>query len=404
LALNISSPILASKPDLVKVKLGFLNLNKDRRSDITRLFFANNYSGTAPFNLGADAETIYGPDNIKNGNLILKNLTNDADSYSGEQRVTAQYFMVDASPWEKWSFQAGIRRESSLQNVATFKYFDPGNLFATSTLEMNDVLPAYSVVWKPTEKIRARLAYSETLARPDFRELSTVGFIDDETGNIVQGNANLKGTVIKNIDHRWEYYFTPDEYASVGVFYKNFENPIEVMFLPGVNRLQTFDNAQIGRASGLELEGRVGARHFSRFLRRWTVLSNLTLIQSEIELDARTSGIQTSSARPLQGQSPYVVNMQLQYDRPTSGFSGAVMYNIVGKRITEVGTNNIPDTYEQAFGQLDFIMSQKISKNWSLSFRGRNLLNPEVQSTQSEDIVRSQKRGRFFSLNLGFVL
>lgn len=404
MAFNIAAPIVKSRPDLLKVKIGMLTLNKDRRSDITRLFFANNYTGAAPFDLGADAEKIYSPDNINNGNLLLKNLTNDADSYSGEQRVNAQYFMVDASPWEKWSFQAGLRRERSTQNVSTFKYFDPGNPFATSSLEMNDVLPSYSVVWKPTDKVRARLAYSETLARPDFRELSTVGFIDDETGNIVQGNADLKGTVIKNIDHRWEYYFTPDEYASLGVFYKNFENPIEVMFLPGVNRLQSFDNALAAENFGLELEGRVGARHFSRFFRRWTVLTNLTLISSEIELDARNSGIQTSSSRPLQGQSPYVVNMQLQYDLPTSGFSGALLYNIVGKRITEVGTNDIPDTYEQAFGQLDFVLSQKISKNWSMSFRGRNLLNPEVESTQSDEIVRSQKRGRFFSLNLGFVL
>lgn len=403
LAVNLTVPVFKSEPEFLKFKVGALSLDKNRRSDITRLFFANDYSGPAPIDLSANPETVFRPDNRKPGVYLLRNLTNAADSYSGKQTVNAQYIMTDFSPWQKWSFQAGVRREVSEQQVNTFKYFEPGNPFAVSKLVMNDILPAYSLVWKPTDKIRGRLAYSETLARPDFRELSTVGFIDDETGNIVQGNANLKGTVIKNIDHRWEYYFTPDEYASVGIFYKNFENPIEVMFLPGVNRIQTFDNAKAANNFGVELEGRMGIRHFSRALRRWTVLSNLTFIRSEIELDARNSGIQTSASRPLQGQSPYVVNMQLQYDRTNWGFSSTLLYNMVGKRITEVGTNDIPDTYEQPFGQLDFVASQKIQKNWTLSLRARNLLDPEIEATQGNEVVRAQKRGRIFSLNLGAV-
>jgi hypothetical protein len=403
LAFNITVPVYKSAPDFLKFKVGALTLSKERRSDITRLYFANDYSGPPPTDLSAPLETILDPENRKPGGFLLKNLTNSADTYSGEQSLNAQYIMTDFSPWEKWSFQAGVRRESSTQEVNTFKYFDPGNPFATSRLQMDDILPAYSLVWKPTEKIRGRVAYSETLARPDFRELSTVGFIDDETGNSVQGNANLKGTVIKNIDHRWEYYFTPDEYASVGVFYKNFENPIEVMFLPGVNRIQTFDNAKAANNFGFEFEGRMGLRHFSRTFRRFTFLSNLTLIRSEIELDERNKGIQTSSARPLQGQSPYVVNVQLQYDLPNKGFTSTVLYNIVGKRITEVGTNEIPDTYEQPFGQLDFVATKSIQKNWTVSLRARNLLDPEIESTQGDEIVRRLQRGRVFSLNLGAV-
>ncbi len=400
LALNLTAPVFKETPEYLKFKFGMWNVSKDRRSDITRMFFNGTAAGVGA---SASPEVQFDPENIGPGKYTLNNLTNAADTYSGTQNLTAQYAMADFSPFEKWSFQAGARYENSEQQVNTFKYFEPGNPFAMSSLKMRDVLPAYSVVWKPSDKIRARIAYSETLARPDFRELSTVGFIDDETGNNVQGNANLKGTVIKNIDHRWEYYFTPDEYASIGVFHKNFENPIEVMFLPGVNRIQTFDNAKAAENFGLELEGRVGVRHFSRTLRRFTVLTNLTLISSEIELDERNRGIQTSSSRPLQGQSPYVVNMQLQYDHSTLGFSTTLLYNVVGKRITEVGTNDIPDTYEQPFGQLDLVASKRIAKNYSINFRARNLLDPEVESTQANEIVRSQRRGRLFQVNLGAV-
>ncbi|MBY0315134.1 MAG: TonB-dependent receptor [Bdellovibrionales bacterium] len=404
MAMDLTIPWVYKARDLVKVKLGFNQIEKNRRSDITRLFFANNFSGATPIPLNGSPEDIFSKPNIDSGVFLLKNLTNEADSYSGEQTISAQYILAEIAPVAEWSFQAGFRRESSTQLVKTFKYFEPDRPFARSQLEMNDVLPVYAVTWKPTDHWRARLAYSETLARPDFRELSTVGFVDDETGYNVQGNANLKGTVIKNIDHRWEYYWTSDEYMSLGLFHKRFVNPIEVMFIPGVNRIQSFDNAQGAENYGIEIENRTGLRHFSRELRRWTLLTNLTLIRSEIELDEKNKGIQTSEVRPLQGQSPYVINLQLQYDRPQWGFSSTLLYNIVGKRITEVGTNDVPDTYEQPFGQLDFVASEKVGKFWTIGFRARNLLNPEIESTQADEVVRSYRRGRFFGLTLGAVL
>lgn len=404
LAMDITIPWVHNDRDIVKFKMGFNHLEKNRRSDVTRLYFDDEFSGASKVDLSQDVNHILDPENRKPGYFTLKNLTNEADSYSGSQSVNAQYFLTEVSPWKEWSFQGGFRREQSLQSVKTFKYFDPGHPSARSELEMNDILPAYSITWRPNDNLRGRLAYSETLARPDFREISTVGFIDDETGYNVLGNANLKGTVIRNIDHRWEYYWSADEYMSVGVFSKNFKNPIEVMFIPGVNRIQSFANAQAANNFGLEIENRTGLRHFSRELRRWTVLSNLTLIRSQIELDEKNRGIQTSNSRPLQGQSPYVINLQLQYDRPQWGFSSTLLYNIVGKRITEVGTNDIPDTYEQPFNQLDFVASQKIGKFWTLGFRARNLLNPKIESTQNEEVVRSYQRGRFFGLNLGVVL
>lgn len=394
---------LSSTPDKLKLKLGASQITRERRSDVFRLFFQPDWSGAGPVDPGASPEERFKPENIGPGGYMLQNLTDAADSYSGKQTVNAQYAIVDYAPWKSWSFQAGARAETSEQKVSTFKYFESDKPFAESRLDMRDLLPAYSTVWKPNDQWRARLAYSETLARPDFREMSTVGFIDDETGYEVQGNPNLKGTVIQNIDHRWEYYFTSDEYASIGGFYKRFENPIEVMFVPGVNKIQTFDNARAAQNYGAELEARVGLRHFSRTFRRWSVLGNYTWIQSNIELDERNRGIQTSDKRPLQGQSPYTVNFQLQYDRPLWGFSATLLYNIVGPRITEVGTNEIPDTYEQPVHQVDFVASKSIAKNVTVGLRARNLLDPVIEARQENEIVRSQRRGRSMGVSLNAV-
>ncbi len=399
-ALKVSLPVL-SDPEKLKINLGANRIEKSRKADVFRLFFASDFSGRGPVADDADPESRFQKDNIGPGKFQLQNLTDAADSYSGKQIIDAQFAMADYSYSKKWSLQVGARHEHSVQTVNTFRYFEPNQPFAQSTLSMEDFLPTYSLTWKPSQNLRGRLAYSETLARPDFRELSTVGFIDDQTGYEVQGNSNLTGTVIRNIDHRWEYYFNSDEYASVGAFYKKFENPIEVMFVPGVNRIQTFDNAQAAENFGLEIESRLSLRHLARPLRRWTVLSNLTLISSNIVLDERNRGIQTSDSRPLQGQSPYVVNFQVQYDRPFWGLYASLLYNVVGERITEVGTNGIPDTYEQPAGQLDFVASKKFAKTWTMSMRAKNLLNPAVESFQSNQLVRSFRRGRTVGVSIG---
>ncbi len=394
---------LSSQPDRLKLKVGANTVTRDRRSDVFRLFFRQDWSGAGPIAPGAAPEDRFKPENIGPGGYMLQSLTDAADSYKGRQNVNAQYAMLDYSPWKTWSFQAGARAENSVQKVSTFKYFEPENPSSESTLKMNDVLPAYSVVWKPNDQWRARLAYSETLARPEFREMSIARFIDDETGNEVEGNAFLKGTVITNIDHRWEYYFTSDEYASVGGFMKRFENPIEVMFISGVNKIQTWDNAKAAENYGAEFEARVGLRHVSRVLRRWSVLGNYTWIRSKIELDERNRGIQTSDSRPLQGQAPYTTNFQLQYDRPLWGFSATLLYNIVGSRITEVGTNQLPDTYERPYHQVDFVASKSIAKNMTVGLRARNLLDPVVEARQDNQIVRSFRRGRSMGVSLNAV-
>jgi len=400
--IDLTLPINNSTREIMRFKVGALELEKNRDSVMNRISFVNR----DPSKQFDSATGAYIPSNMGPNGFMPINISaddNQADNYTGKQNISAQYAIAEVSPFAQLSLQAGLRRETSKQSVRTYNYTSPNEASSLSSIDMNDVLPAYGVVWKPTESLRARVAYSETLARPDFREMSPVGYVDDETGYVVAGNPFLKGTVIRNIDHRWEYYFTSDEYASVGVFHKKFENPIEAVFLAGPNRIQSFRNSKAAENYGIEFEGRVGLRHMARALRRWTFLSNVSFIKSEIEIDPADAGSQTSLSRPLQGQSPYVINVQMQYDRPNWGFSSTLLYNIIGKRITEVGVNDIPDTYEQPYGQLDFTATQLLQKNWTLSFRARNLLNPSIEATQGPEIVREVRRGRSFGVVLGAV-
>lgn len=403
-AIDLTVPIDSSVVAGIKMKTGLSRQERDRRSDAYRLHFRNRFrTGQTP-DLTQGPDEVFSEPNRNPDGWVLTNLTESADSYSGEQVTEAAYLMSEIDLNPRWSLVTGVRAENSRQIVRTFYYYDPSSPTSEGGMKTSDLLPSHSLVWKPNDSVRVRLAYSETLARPDFRELSTVPFIDNETGYEVVGNSRLRGTVIRNIDHRWEYYFNPDEYLSAGVFFKRFESPIEEVFEPSPNLRKTFENADSADNRGLELEGRVGLRRLSRGLRRWMLLGNLSLIDSKVRLADSSRGIQTTSDRPLQGQSPYVLNLQMQYDRPLQGTTATLLYNVIGPRITEVGTAGRPDILEQPFHQIDLTATQKIGGTASLAFKAKNLLDPEVKATQGDETVRSLRRGRDFSITLAMSL
>ena len=112
------------------------------------------------------------------------------------------------------------------------------------------------------------------------------------------------------------------------------------------------------------------------------------------------ASVQTSSSRPLQGQSPYVWNFQIGYDNLDRGINAAILYNVFGERIVDVGTKGAPDIYEQPRPQLDFIYSQIIGDHWKIKFKARNLLNPEVELTQGAETRLVFSAGREYSVSL----
>ncbi len=385
--------------DKLHWKTGFVHNSKTRESDVYRLQFKNNFAPGSVPDLRQTPEDLFREGNIGPDGFQLTNLTESADSFTGEQDILSLYSAVEWAPVKSLEFAVGYRQETSRQNVRTFFYYDPNTPTSEGDLRMKNLLPAWNAAWRPNDSHRVKLGYSETLARPDFRELSSVPYIEEETGYEVVGNSTLQGTVIRNLDLRWEWYFGGTDYVSLGGFTKRFENPIEAVFEPGPNLRKTFENASSATNRGLEMEGRLGLGRFTRGLRRWSVLTNVSVIQSSVELGDGSAGVVTSQTRPLQGQSPYVANLQLLYDRPQPQVTAALVYNIVGKRITEVGTSGRPDVYEQPFHQLDFVYNQRVG-DYGYGLRARNLLDPVAESTQGEEVVRSRKRGRSYVLTV----
>ncbi|MFZ4707416.1 MAG: TonB-dependent receptor, partial [Bacteroidales bacterium] len=91
--------------------------------------------------------------------------------------------------------------------------------------------------------------------------------------------------------------------------------------------------------------------------------------------------------RALYGQSPYILNLGLYYQDDIKGWSGSLLYNLIGPRIVIVGTPTIPNVYELSRSLLDFTVSKKLGIHTTLKFGAKNLLDAPVIYRQNFKVV-----------------
>jgi outer membrane receptor protein involved in Fe transport len=251
-----------------------------------------------------------------------------------------------------------------------------------------------------------RAALGRTLARPQVRELAPFSFTDYFSGKENGGNPELKLTKIWNADLRFEFFPTLREVAAFSIFYKNFTDPIEPVLVPGGNNIiSTFENAPGANLIGIELETRKTLDFLASALKDFTAIFNLTLATSRIQVQEGESFV-TNVSRPLVHQAPYVLNLALDYENP-QGTGVRLLYNVVGRRIVEVGTGGLGDIYEQPRHLVDVAASQEFLDHFQVKLTIRNILNAPVRWTQGKEddeanLTRRYTTGAVYTLSLAY--
>ncbi len=375
----------------VNVKIGTTFQNNTRTFTARRL-------GYTSINLN-DVEARYlPPDQIFDPDLMgakwqLSERTQDHDSYKAERLVASVFALADYKIVEPLRLIAGLRFEYADQSLRTANPVDANAKREQNARTDGDLLPGASLVYSLMTGMNLRASYSQTLARPQFRELAPFLYYDFTRRRSVTGNAELVNTSVQNADLRWEFFPGEREVLAVSAFYKNFKDPIELVIVnPSndglylnagypVNPMKPKAETDGANVYGLEFELRGGFGRFSKRLKNFRGATNLTLIRSEIDFGVN-KGSQTSAKRPLQGQSPYIFNLDAGWQSSDQRFEITFLYNIFGTRLTEVGLNDIPDIYEQAFHRLDFSASARLPADLRLKLTATNLLNEDVLVTQ----------------------
>ena len=393
-------------PDNLKIKTGVAGQLRTRDSNYRKFRYmaTSGFTGASDVQFLSQApEVIFAAENIHPFGWEINEYTRPNDSYTASQDLLAGYLMIETNLHPRLFLAGGVRVEDSRQEADGYQPFVPLSDAdqVTSKIQTTDLLPALTLKYRIANRMNLRFAVSQTVSRPDFREMSAFEYTDFVGGYAVIGNPNLKRALIQNYDLRWEAVHGVADLMAVSVFYKSFENPIETVLQNTAQIRVSYDNALAARNYGVEFEIRQNLGLISDQMRTFTLTSNLSLIRSEVDLRAG-SGIQTSNKRALAGQSPYLANVGLSWMHPTLGTQVSMFYNTFGARINSAGANNLPDIYEQPHPDLDLTASHPINRNLKLKVGARNLLDSQVRYEQGGKVTWSYYRGRTISVGLSY--
>ena len=323
--------------------------------------------------------------------------------YNASQQVIASYTMASFKLFPQLTLTGGARFENTnlsvdselLEGSEIPSAVDPSGFLSNPNglIQQLDMLPGVAASFELMKNVNLRFAWSQTLARPSFKEMGPIVTQDFSESNFFVGNPQLQLSTVNNYDFRAEWYVRPGEILSLGLFYKDIDQPIEqTTFGDGVNGTYlSYINTVRGQVWGWEIEVRKRMDEMTPILKDFSVFFNFTQIQSqvtmnELETQVRETAGVPGDTRPLQGQPEYVLNAGLNYDKPDYRFYAGLFFNVSGPLLYAAGGGTsqadfVPDAYAQPFPALDFNITQGITEEWKMTLRGKNLLNPFYRIT-----------------------
>lgn len=377
----------------LKLKFGGLYRATDRRAE-------NNVYSVQGFGL-TNAERRLSPEQIFDGRFTQPGSADmrlvplaQGGSYTAEDRLAAGYAMLTWQVRPTINVVTGARVENSNVTVVASPTVGPA---VTTTPSFTDVLPSLAVTWQASMNQNLRVSVSQTLARPEYRELAPLQFRDVLGGDNYLGNANLVRALIRNADVRWEWFPTRTEVFSVSLFGKQFDNPIERIYLgTSGTRIVSYQNAESATNVGVELEARTGLGKLATALDNVSLFTNATFMRSDITLRQGLASV-TSANRAMVGQAPYMINAGVTWNNTSGSTSATLLFNTIGPRIIDAGVVPLPDVKEQARNVLDLSLRFPVVRSLSGRIDAKNLLDARFLITQGPVTRERYYVGRTFA-------
>jgi len=298
-------------------------------------------------------------------------------------------------------------------------------------------LPSISFNYRYNDEIRLLLAYSETVARPSFKEFTYITTQDPVDGDFASGNPTLTTSEVTSYDARLEWVRPNGDLLAVGLFYKEVENPLEKTLLDGSDAVAEvfYNNPDTATLMGAEFEARKTLDFIGdgdNFFQHFSVGGNFTIIDAEVDvLDSIRAlheegftlsngttiggGFHTSdnfeTTRGLVNQPEWIANAYVSFDQPDWGTSATLSLfsesDVIDSAAVVVGGGKaIPRRYRESYLELNLTFSQQITDWLKFSFSVKNLTDSTRRIIYDEDTVsgvnpeREYKVGRTYSFSL----
>ena len=353
--------------------------------------------------------------------------------YDGEQDITAWYGMIDLPLSPTLTMIGGARLESTSIDIEVrgedqARWFPPGEFTPISlngdeadvAYSQHDVLPALSLLYEPVPDVTLRAAYSETVARQTFRELTPVLQQEFIGGPVFIGNPELEMSAVTNYDLRFDYRPHAGGLYSISWFQKDLDQPIElVQRVTATEDFTTAVNYPTGQLSGFEFEIREDLSEYWDVVDGLSAGVNYTLIDSRVRIspeeEALLGGLGFQQRfRDMTNAPERLYNIFVTYDHEDTETQLALFYTVRGDTLVAgpsiAASEFVPSIYEQEFDTLNFSLSKRWGKYMTLKFQAKNLTNPEIRRvfrsefTEGDTLRATFTRGREFSFGLTFAL
>ena len=390
-------------------------------------FDAGNYlNGVYEFGPGLDIDALNTFTEEFQSRYVV-DLENEAEDYEAGENVQAGYLMAEINIGSRLMFLPGFRFEKTTTDYFSFELdgeFDDNGFFRgninriSGGRDYQEFLPMVHLRYKVTPQFDVRLAYTKTLARPDYFNLVPWERIIIFENSIERGNPDLKHTVATNLDVYASLYTNRYGLLTVGAFYKSLENIdyLRVTRLQGgdFNGFELTEPVNAEDAStvyGVEVDLQTNFRWLPPPFDGLLLNANYTYIFSEtffpfFEIGPRSPDppfaptiIDTVRVGRMPGQSDGLVNVSLGYEK--GGFSGRLSMLYQGLSLETVGQRSELDGFLDDFVRWDAAINQRISSDFTLFLNLNNFTNRAERAFLGSESFATNEEYFGWTIDLG---
>lgn len=390
----------------LKLKTGFYSEYKIRDFNARWFGYVNPHNSSLVYQ---SPEIFFDENNLttNSGGVTMLEGTNFDDKYNTKNTLSAVFVSLLVPISDKLNGSFGFRGEYNHQQLYSRVRGSGSEVNVNNPIF--SPLPSLNFSYSINDRHKLRIAYGMTVNRPEFREIAPFSYYDFNLNIAKAGNPELKTASIQNIDLKYEIYHKNGDLFSLAGFYKLITNPIELAGRSaGSGTSFYFTNPSDANLLGAEIDIKKSVNGILK--NRLKVAANASYIHSTVNANNLESQI---SNRPLQGQSPYLVNTSIFYEM--EGLQVSLLYNLAGSRIFVTGDNLGNQTiYELARNVIDLNVTKSIGKyvNFKLgikdllnqSFRYKADTNSNFKIDAEDKNWRSYKRGTNVTLGLSVKL
>ena len=321
-------------------------------------------------------------------------------NYTADETISAGYIMTTNNLGANTVVVAGFRVEKTdLSYVG--QIFDeetgetPDDITETTgAKDYTNFLPSVNIRHNFSDAFNVTLAYSKSLARPDYYDLVPYQYSNSDDDEVEFGNSDLEATESNNFDIMAEKYVGNTGIISGGVFYKSINNWIYTYSTDGYtyNGDNDYEFTQKRNGKNASVFG------FEVAVQK-QLTDNLNLAANYTFTDSETDSVEGRSDVPLVGAVENMYNVSLAYE--AGKLFVRASYNYAGEQLDELGGAAWEDRYydEQKF--LDLNASYNLTDKIRLFAEAKNLTNQPLRYYQGEKAKTMQLEYYQMSWNLG---